>query len=396
MQTATINFDSVITRFGGEIWIKSNWTRRAYEKQLLQNIKNTLKHHSTQFRTIERKHGRFYVRTENAKDVAAIMTRVFGLSSVSPAKKTTAKIDDIVATSLALANQTLKEGDSFAVRCKREGEHSFKSTDINQIVGQQILEKFGKRNIKVNLNNPTVTLGIEVRDEDAFVFSEQMDAVGGMPFGTQPRAVCLQSGGIDSPVACWLTMKRGCPMVQIYFDNAPFTDQATTERAIDIAKVLFDWAIGFQRKIYIVPHGRNLKEITEKCPRRFTCLLCKRMMYRVAEKIADIENAEGIVTGEAIGEQASQTLRNLRVLNTAVIKYPVHRPLLGFDKTETEKLAKKIETYNTSIRKAKSCTAAPEKPSTHAKIEDVENAEKALDIENLVENSLKTAKQLLL
>jgi thiamine biosynthesis protein ThiI len=384
--------DSVIVRFGGEIWIKGDWTRRAYEKQLLRNIKNTLKHHNVPFKEIERKHGRLYIRTENARDAAQALTRVFGLSSVSPATKTTAKIEDIITKSLILAEKTLKKGDRFAVRCRRVGEHAFSSMEINRIVGEQILEKLDDKYLKVDLSKPDVVLGIEVRDEVAFVFSEEMEAAGGMPLGTQPKAVCLLSGGIDSPVAFWLAMKRGCPIVPLYFDNSPLTDQSTTDRAITVAKVLFDWAVSFPRRIYVIPHGQNLEEIMEKCPRRLTCLLCKRMMYRIAERIADVERAEGIVTGEAIGEQASQTLRNLRVLNTAVTKYPVHRPLLGFDKTETEKLAKKIGTYPISIRKAKGCTAAPQSPATQAKIEDVENAEKALDIQSMVKNSIQASK----
>jgi len=396
MRTATENFDSVIIRFGGEIWIKSNWTRKMYEKQLLQNIKNTLTQQNVPHQKIERKHGRFYIRTQNARDTALILARVFGISSVSPAMKTTAKINDVVTKSLVVAEEALRKKGTFAVRCKRVGKHPYTSIEVNRIVGKQILEKFEEKNLKVNLNVPDTVLGIEVRDEAAFIFSDEIEAAGGMPLGTQPKVVCLLSGGIDSPVACWLAMKRGCPIVPAYFDNTPFTDQSTNERAIATAKTLFNWAIGFQKKIYIVSHGQNLKEIVEKCPRRFTCLLCKRMMYRIAERMADLEKAEGIVTGEAIGEQASQTLRNLRVLNLAATKYPIHRPLLGFDKAETEKLAKKIGTYVISTRKAKDCTAVPQKPATQAKIEDIENAEKALDIKSMIEDSLRKSRTLLL
>jgi len=142
-----------------------------------------------------------------------------------------------------------------------------------------------------------------------------------------------------------------------------------------------------------VPNGPNLAEFKGK--RRFerlTCILCKRMMYRIAEKIADMVRAEGIVTGEAIGEQASQTLRNLRVLNSAVTKYPIHRPLLGFDKTETEQIARKIGTYEASIQKAKGCTAFPRKPVTMAKSQKVAEAEEALDIERMAERSIKSLK----
>jgi len=189
-------------------------------------------------------------------------------------------------------------------------------------------------------------------------------------------------------------MKRGSPTTPIYIDNTPFTDQNTTNKALETAKKLFEWSIGFPRKIYIVPSGQNLKTITEKTPRKLTCLLCKRMMYRIAERIAEKENAQGIITGEAIGEQASQTMHNLRVIDEAVTDYPIHRPLLGFDKTETETLAKKIGTFETSTRKAKDCTAAPCKPATKARLQTVKAAEEKLNIQHMTDESVKTAKSL--
>jgi thiamine biosynthesis protein ThiI len=184
-------------------------------------------------------------------------------------------------------------------------------------------------------------------------------------------------------------MKRGCLVVPLYFDCAPFTDESTTERAVEVARVLSDWAIGFPRRLHIVEYGKRLKEIVEGAPRRLTCLLCKRLMYRVAERIADKVRAEGLVTGEAIGEQASQTLQNLRVLDRAAESYPVHRPLLGFDKAETEGLARKIGTYEVSARSGKGCEAVPHKPATKAKLEEVVEAESGLDVEKMVERCAK-------
>jgi thiamine biosynthesis protein ThiI len=244
----------------------------------------------------------------------------------------------------------------------------------------------------VNLKNPQCTISIEVRDERAYIFTETLHGVGGFPLGSQRKVVCLLSGGIDSAVACWLVMKRGCPIIPVYLDNAPFTDEATTAKALDVAGKLFEWSIGFPRKVYVVPHGKNLEVLVGESPRKLTCILCKRMMYRIAERIAEIEKAEGIVTGEAIGEQASQTLHNLRVLSEATAKYPVHRPLLGFDKLETERIAKKIGTFEVSTRKAKGCGAAPKKPATKAKLEIVKEVEEKFDIDRMVEESVRAAK----
>jgi thiamine biosynthesis protein ThiI len=298
---------------------------------------------------------------------------------------------EIVQTSLNVADAAIKNRSSFAVRCRRVGKQLYSSMDVCREVGKQVLKGLEDRNLYVDLKNPEFSINIEVRDADAYIFSETMQGVGGFPLGSQARVVCLLSGGIDSAVACWLAMKRGCPVIPVYLDNTPFTDETTTANAMDVARKLFEWAIGFPRRVYVVPHGKNLETFFKEGPRKLTCILCKRLMYRVAERIAGIEKAEGIVTGEAIGEQASQTLHNLRVLDEAAVKYPIHRPLLGFDKTETSVLARKIGTFEVSTRRAKGCSAAPHEPSTKAQLKIVKEAEEELDTERMVEESVTRA-----
>jgi thiamine biosynthesis protein ThiI len=359
---------------------------------LLKNIKKVLEHHRIAYEKILRERGRIYIKTKNPKETAAKLTQVFGVSSVSPAIQITSHIKNIAETAVKLASATIKNESSFAVRCHRVGEHPYSSMDVCREVGKQVLKSLEDRNLRVNLKNPQFTISIEVRDADAYVFSENLKGTGGFPLGSQSKIVCLLSGGIDSAVACWLVMKRGCPITPIYFDNAPLTDETTTAKALEIAKKLFEWSIGFPRRIYIVSHSKNLQAFVKDAPRKLTCLLCKRMMYRIAERIAEIEKAEGIITGEAIGEQASQTLSNLRVLDEASAKYPIHRPLLGFDKTETTELARKIGTFEISTQKAKGCSAAPTMPSTKAKLEIVKKVEEKFDIEQMVEESVKSAK----
>lgn len=385
-------FDTVIIRYGGEIGIKAAWTRRTYERRLLDNIRKALSHHKICYDEIVRKYGRLYLKTPSTMEASLKLSRIFGISSLSPALETTSEINDILDRALHLARLTLKKGNSFAIRCRRTGDQPYTSVDVCRKVGREILAKFSELNLNVDLENPDVELGIEIREDSAFLYTAVVKGVGGMPLGTQPKVVCLLSGGIDSPVACWLAMKRGCPIVPIYFDNTPFTDESTTQRAMKVARVLFDWSIRFPRRMYIIPNGQNLAEFREKCPKRLTCLLCKRMMYRIAERIAEKEGAEGIVTGEAIGEQASQTLRNLRVLTAAATKYPVHRPLLGFDKAETERIAREIGTYGVSIQRTMGCTAVPSKPATSVEPQKVIEAEKALNLEELVQKSSSSLK----
>jgi len=393
VETALNNmYDSVIIRFSGELWLKKVWTRKYYEKRLARNLKQTLKHYDVSYTELVRRHGRFYLKTTSATEAANRLVRVFGISSVSPAIETSSKLDEVIEKSLFLAAIVLKDGDNFAVKCKRVGKQSYWSADVRNLLGQRVLDEFGEKlGLSVDLGNPDVVLGVEVREDEAFVYSQVIEGVGGMPLGTQPKLVGLFSGGIDSAVGLWLVMKRGSPVIPLYFDISPFTDETTTERAYRVAEVLLSWAIGFPRKVYVVQHGENLKQIMQT-NRKYSCLLCKRMMYRVAERLAEQLRAEGIVTGEAIGEQASQTLTNLRVLDVAVKEYPVHRPLLGFDKAETEAIARKIGTYKFSSKKAGACTAVPYSPSTKAKLEDVIKAEEKLDIESMVERSLESIK----
>jgi thiamine biosynthesis protein ThiI len=385
-------YDTVIVRFSGELWLKKLWTRKYYEKKLSRNLRQTLKYYNIEYSELVRKHGRFYLKTSSALEAADKLARVFGVSSVSPAVEISSSLEEIIEKSLLLVGSVLKAGNSFAVKCKRVGEHNYTSSDIRKILGQKVLDTFREKfGLTVNLSNPDVVLGVEIRDNQAFVYSQTVEAVGGMPLGVQPRVLGLFSGGIDSPVACWLVMKRGSPVVPVYFDNSPYTDEAVTKKALKVAEAVFSWAIGGPRKMYIVQHGENLRQIMET-NRKYTCLLCKRMMYRVAEKLAEQLHAEGIVTGEAIGEQASQTMTNLRVLSEAITEYPVHRPLLGFDKHETEAIARKIGTHELSTRKASGCGAVPYQPSTKAKLEDVHKAEEKLDIDAMVKRSLESVK----
>jgi len=208
---------------------------------------------------------------------------------------------------------------------------------------------------------------------------------------SQGKVVCLVSGGIDSPVAAWLAMRKGCTPIFLYYDNSPFTDETTKQRAIDTIKRLREHTYKKQVRMYVIPHGEDLAEILRNCPRNLTCILCRRMMYRVAEKVALMENAGAIVTGEIIGEHASQTLRNLRVENEALSQVSILRPIVGFDKLEVERLARKIGTFDASTRPASCCSAPPKKPRTRAKFEEVRKAERRLKIEEMITKDLKEA-----
>ncbi len=203
------------------------------------------------------------------------------------------------------------------------------------------------------------------------------------------RAISLISGGIDSPVATYLMLKRGIDVIAVHMDNRPFADDRIVEKFLKIIKHL-EGIAGKKIKTYIILHGNAQTEFAKNCKRKFQCLLCKRMMYRVAEEIAKKEGADAIITGESVGQVASQTLINLEVESQA-IEMPIIRPLIGFDKEDIIRIAREIGTYEISIMPALSCTIVSEKPATQAKLEDVLTEEEKVDINSILNNLTKNA-----
>jgi thiamine biosynthesis protein ThiI len=184
-------------------------------------------------------------------------------------------------------------------------------------------------------------------------------------------------------------MRKGCFPVFVFFDNYPYADETTKQRAMEAIKKLSEYTHGDKLKVYVVPHGDDLTDILRNCPRNLTCVLCRRMMYRLAEKIAQLEGADAIVTGEIIGEHASQTLVNLRVGTQALRDVSILRPLLGLNKREVESLARKIGTFDTSTKPASCCTGPPRKPRTRARLKEIQEAEKGLDTERMINRDLE-------
>jgi thiamine biosynthesis protein ThiI len=206
------------------------------------------------------------------------------------------------------------------------------------------------------------------------------------------KAVYLISGGMDSPVAAYLGVMRGWAPVYVYFDNRPFSGERELEKATALARRITE-ATGVRGEMLVVPHGKDLDLIVDRCRRNLSCLLCKRMMYRKAEAVARAHGCSAIVTGEIVGEQASQTLHNL-ILNTSVVTIPMVRPLLGLNKTEVEAIAKRIGSYDISAMRSEGCAAAAVKARTLAKKAEIEGEEGALPIVELVESGIREARSI--
>lgn len=382
----------------GELFLKSEPVKRMYEKKLKDNMRHALKSAGIKKIEIERKRGRMFVKVakRDINKACKALAKVFGIVSFSPCwHLQTSDIKKIQAFVKKNYVKWIKRGQTFAVRAKRAGTQSKLKRGSKKYTSMQLAKLIGDVvNRKVNLSKPDVTIFVEVRDDDCYIYTEKIDGAGGLPIGTAGRVVCLISGGIDSAAAAWLMMKRGCQVIALYADNAPYVGKLGMSRLLRVMEVLQSWSAGWTIPIYTFDNGKNLERFLEDkhAPRKFVCLLCKRMMYRVANELAKNTDTVAIVTGESLGEVASQTLDNLVVLEEAS-ELPVFRPLIGNDKQENIELAQKIGTYEESIAGVVKCSAVPDKPRTRGRVKEVREIESKLPMKKLLRNSVKSLRQ---
>ncbi|MHC1585439.1 MAG: tRNA uracil 4-sulfurtransferase ThiI, partial [Candidatus Syntropharchaeia archaeon] len=328
----------ILVRPSSEIWLKSESVRKKWEKVLVERIR------AYGYR-IRGGRGRLWIEDDLTPEQQEILKKTFGIDSFSICERCDLKELEKYVLDF-WERKGIRKG-SFAVRVKRVGEHTFTSKEMEARLGSIILERYS---LSVDLDSPDYTLYVEIRNGDCYIFDEIVKAVGGLPYGVEGKVVGLFSGGIDSPVAMWMMMRRGCEVIPVYFDMFPFSDRKKVEKVEKVAEVLREYQQDF--RVRIVKHGNFLlrvKEVLfEKGFENYICILCKRRMYAVAEEIAMNEGAKGIVTGESLGQVASQTLDNLYVLESAV-SLPVYRPLIGMNKLEIEGIARSIGTYELSI-----------------------------------------------
>ena len=298
------------------------------------------------------------------------LAKAFGLESFSPAARVAVDMDAIRAKAVELAPEVLnpvfaeKPAVTFRVRARRSfKKFPFRSQEIEIDLVSAIAKPFGDDRFRIDLKHAEYTLGVEVRDEFALLYWDEFKAPGGLPVGSNPRVLTLLSGGIDSPVAAWMIMKRGCPTDFITFHSAPYTPPETTDKVRGIAGFLNGWQI--HGKLHLCNLAPLQKLIRDFCTERFRTVLYRRAMLRIAEQVARQTDCRALVTGEAVGQVASQTLVNMNTINRA-IDMLVLRPLVGTDKLETIRIAEMIGSYDLSNTQVPdSCTVfAPSSPAT--------------------------------
>ncbi len=372
----------ILVRYG-EIFLKSESVRRRFEKKLVRNIKESLKRNSVSAK-VERKRGRIFLReVSNLEKAMGSLKNVFGIVSFSPCYHLpTSELEEIKKFVKESFEKEIKPGETFAIRVKRVGEHPYTSQELAREVGACIRRK-------VRLDSPDKEIYIEVRENDTYVFTEIVRGLGGLPVSTSGKVVSLISGGIDSPVASWLMMKRGCRVVFVHFHAFPVVSEGSIVKTRKIIKLLNRYQ--FASKLYLVPAARVQLRLKSVVKPSYRIIVFRRIMLRVAEKICELEKAKGIVTGESLAQVSSQTLDNLRTIEE-VTKYPVFRPLVGMDKVEIVKLAKELGTYQMAVKAHEDCCQhfAPKHPVTRATPERLEEIEKPLRVRSIVRKLLES------
>ncbi|RDE13976.1 MAG: tRNA 4-thiouridine(8) synthase ThiI [Candidatus Thorarchaeota archaeon] len=387
-------YSAVLLRYG-EIGIKSRQTRKHMVDLLVKHVGTALREKGTPFDRIRTEYGRIFIETSDAPRAAAVASRVFGIVSVSPVIVVESAMEKILEMGLLVAQKHFTRGKSFAVRASRLGSHAYTSQEIREQLGARILEGLSELELRVDLDSPDQYIYVEVRNDRAYLFTQTVKGVGGMPTGSQGTVVCLISSGLDSPVAAYKAMKRGCIPVFVTFDNMPYSNEACANIAVKQASLLAQYIYDHEVKMYIVPHGLDLTDIVDHVPQRMTCLYCKRNMFRLGREVAIRENADAIVTGEIIGEQASQTSRNLRATSSAVCDFPILRPCIGEDKVDIEHLGMEIGTYQFAKENVSCCTLPPKYPVVRANIDEVGALEGGMDL-SVLDKEISLAKVIVL
>lgn len=375
-------YDHILIRYG-ELSLKGK-NRNTFIKQLYDNVRKALKSFSTL--EFERQHDRMYIylHDENAQDVSNTLSKVFGISSFSLALKVESDMDAIINGCLHTLDLDVPK--TFKVAARRSDKmFPVISDQINRQVATAILKN---SDWKVNVKQPDVKIVIEVHSDATYIMTDRVQGAGGYPVGVGGKAMVLLSGGIDSPVAAYLMMKRGVRIECIHYASPPYTSQNAQDKVMELARLVS----GYQGDIlvHVVPFTNLQLEIYKHADESYAITLMRRMMMRIATKLAQKRRALAIATGESVGQVASQTLESMQAIN-AVTLTPIIRPVVCMDKVEIIDLAKKIGTYDTSILPYEDCCTifTPKAPVTKPRIDRCEKYEALFDFESLVDQCVE-------
>ena len=365
--------------------------RDYFENRLCQNLRSILA--DCGCGPVRRISGRILVTLSadsNLPEVFRRMRNVPGVSHFSEAWKSPMTLEAMESNAWSLVQN--RQFETFRVDARR-GDKSFphNSVEINTRVGGYLKQRCGKR---VDLSNAELTCSIEAVENAAYIYLDRLPGMGGLPASTSGKVLVLLSGGLDSPVAAWKMMKRGCTAIFVHFHSFPYTNKESQEKAKQLALLLSEYQL--RARLYLVPFAEIQRQIMVETPANTRVILYRRYMMRLAEKIAWGEKARVLVTGDSVGQVASQTIENIDVISRAVAM-PVLRPLIGDDKNEIVQVARRIGSYEISIQPDQDCCSlfVPKHPETRARLDQIEEAESRLQVGDLLKQTLRASEVLL-
>ncbi len=387
-----MNYDRILIRYG-ELSTKGR-NRKGFIDKLRRNIKMVLKDFPKI--KIELRRERMYVllNGENEDEIIKRLKGVFGIQSFSPAIKTVKEIEQIKVDALALFKNEYEEGKTFKISTKR-ADKSFPldTNEINHALGGHLL--INMTGLKVNVKKPDINVQIEIREDAAYISCETIKGAGGFPVGSSGKAMLMLSGGIDSPVAGFFAMKRGLDIEAVHFHSPPFTSERSKQKVIDLTEKLA--AICGEIKLHVVPFTEIQQVIGKQIPENYSMTTTRRLMLRITDEIREDRKGLAIITGESLGQVASQTLESMYAIND-VTSTPIIRPLITMDKTEIIDISMKIDTYDISNRPYEDCCTVfvPSSPKTKPKKEKVQHYESYIDFQPLIAKAVENVETIVI
>ena len=366
----------------GELTTKKD-NRKTFIKTLETNIKNKI---NNLYTNITKTMSRMYITYDekNEEEILKNLTKIFGIHSIVICDKVNTNEDEIKNKVLEILKE--KQFKTFKVSTKRSDKtFKYTSMEFNNIIGGLVLKNF---ECKVDVHNPELNLEIEIRQEGTFIYNKEIRGLGGYPVGIQGKGLLMLSGGIDSPVAGYLSLKRGVNIECLYFESPPHTSLNAKNKVLKLAEILNDYSGTI--KVHVVPFTKIQEEIYKNIPGNYNITIMRRMMYRIAEKYAKRRNCKILINGESIGQVASQTLNSMVVINN-VTNMPVIRPVACLDKLEIIEISKSINTYETSILPYEDCCTifVPKHPVINPSLEIAQEYEKLINYEELINECIK-------
>ena len=376
----------------GELVLKG-LNRTTFEDILIKNMKKALRDIGTF--TFTKSQSTIMVQSTEADadldDAVEALRKVFGIAALSRAAVAEKDMDAIKATSAAYLKNELTLAKTFKVEAKRsDKKFPLKSPEISRELGGYLLSQFN--HLKVDVHEPDITVTVEIRDNYAFIRGNNIKGAGGMPVGTSGRAAVLISGGIDSPVASYMMAKRGIELVAVHFASPPYTTELAEEKVMELLHRVAKYSGPITT--YVVPFTEIQEQIRKDCPEEFFTIIMRRYMMKISEILAKQQNCSALITGESVGQVASQTIYALGCTDAATTM-PVFRPCIGMDKQEIIAISREIDTFETSIQPYEDCCTVftPKHPKTRPKLMDVEAAEQVMDSEALIARAVENVRK---